>query len=115
MDDTLAVISAESDPQARSEMIASLQEYVIGRLLQEYERTAWELKDAGWNTGQISDLLEFSERRIKRLINDYSKRTGAWNPLRRKTGEGAVDISALVTRNDAVAGQASPSKPSDRI
>lgn len=112
VDELFAVVDAEHDPQGRADMLTRLQEDFINRMLHQYERTAYELKKQGWNTGQIADLLDFSERRIKRMIIDYSERTGAWNPLRRMRSTGAIDISHLVMRqHNAADRQASPSRP----
>lgn len=96
--DAFAAVEAEASPQNRASILASLHEEFMRHFLMQYERTAYELKKDGWNVGQISDLLGFSERRIKRLVSDYSKRTGAWNLLSRRNGDGAIDISHLVTR-----------------
>lgn len=99
--DMFAFVEAEPDPQSRAAMLNSMQQTFISALAFQYGRTAYELKTAGWNTGQISDLLELSERRIKRLIADYSSETGNWNPLQRRTSSGAIDISHLVLRQHA--------------
>ena len=113
VEDVFVSTEAEHDPQTRAEMLASIQHDFIEAMLKQYERTAYELKKAGWNTGQISDLLDLSERRVKRMITDYSERTGEWNLLRRRSGAGAIDISHLVMRGHSdAAGQASPSGPS---
>lgn len=99
--DMFAFVEAEQNPQSRAAMLNSMQQIFISALAFQYGRTAYELKTAGWNTGQISDLLELSERRIKRLIADYSSETGNWNPLQRRTSSGAIDISHLVLRQHA--------------
>lgn len=114
VDAVFVVPESEADPQVRADILADIQTDFVSRMLHQYERTVYELKKQGWNTGQISDFLSFSERRVKRMISDYSKRTGVWNPLQRRTGEGAIDISHLVMRqHNAADGQASPSRPID--
>lgn len=91
---------AETNPTVRAELLDKIQTEFVERLLHLYERTAFELKAQQHNTGQIADTLGFSDRRIRRMIHDYSSRTGAWNPLARRSGVGAIDISHLVQRRD---------------
>lgn len=98
MDEVFAVVEAEVDPSIRADLLAAIRRDVVDRILNAYEQTAYELKKRGDNIGQISDLLHLSERRIKRMISDYTSRTGAWNPLARRSSEGAVDITELVMK-----------------
>lgn len=95
------LVEAETNPMVRAELLDRIQTEFVERLLHSYERTAYELKAEQHNTGQISDILGFSDRRIRRMIHDYTHRTGAWNPLAKRNNTGAIDISHLVQRRDS--------------
>lgn len=100
MNEVFELAEAETNPMARADLLDRIQSEFVERLLYLYERTAFELKAEHHNTGQIADTLRFSDRRIRRMIYDYSNRNGVWNPLARRTGVGAIDISHLVQRRD---------------
>ena len=106
-------VDAELNPVARAEMLTTIQQDFLNRLINHYERLAYELKTQGWVTGQIADLTGFSERRIKKMLRDYSERTGVWNPLMHRSGEGAIDISHLVTRVRAAKEEPHPHQTQD--
>ena len=94
-------VEAEQDPQTRAEMLDKIEHEFADLLLAQYERTCWELKHhKRWNTGQIADTLDISERKVKTFIRWYSERTGEWNPLARPKAENVIDISHLVQRRD---------------
>jgi AraC-like DNA-binding protein len=94
------VVDADTNPVSRADLLERIEIEFVERLLHAYERTAWELKQQQWNLGQISQELGFSERRVKRMIYDFTHRTGAWNPLARRVSVGAIDIRHLVDRRD---------------
>lgn len=98
MNEVFAVPENEPDPAVRAELLNAIQSEFIERLLTLYEDTAYQLKNRGELLGQIADRIGFSERRIKRMLADYSARTGQWNPLKRRSSEGAIDITHLVNR-----------------
>lgn len=107
--DSFAEVDAELNPLVRAEMLKTIQEDFLNRIINHYERLAYELKMDGWVTGQIADLTGLSERRIKRMLSDYANRTGVWNPLMHRSGEGAIDISNLVMKQQRAAQQESQS------
>lgn len=96
-------------------LIDAMQAEFGEHLMALYEQTAYELKMMNWNTGQIADLLNVSERKVKLLISWYAERAGLRDPLKRTTDAKIVDISHLVQRRKDGAGAASlqPSAPLD--
>lgn len=97
INDLFAPVEMEKNPLGRAEVLLNVSDEFTNRLLKEYEQTAWELKHKlQWNTGQISDLLNISERKVKMLIRWYSERTGEWNPLAKPRAQNVVDISEFV-------------------
>lgn len=99
MRDVFAPVDAELDPQVRSEMMLNIQDRFAELLVEQIERTCWELKHKRqWNTGQIADTLNISERKVKMFIRWYSERTGEWNPLDRPKPAEVIDISHLVRK-----------------
>lgn len=112
MRDVFRPLEVETDPAVRGELILSIEVEYANSMIEQYERTCYELKDKGWNTGQIADALSMSERKVKTFISDYAKRTGEWNPLRRRVTGNVIDISHLVRRaKKSGAGLASPPDP----
>lgn len=100
--DVFAPVEAELDPQIRSEMILNIQDEFADLLVEQIERTCWELKHKRqWNTGQIADTLNISERKVKMFIRWYSERTGEWNPLDRPKPAEVIDISHLVRKRES--------------
>lgn len=96
-DELIAPVEAEHDPIVRAEMIRIIAADIHRVLIEQYERTAYELKrHRSWNNGQISELLGISERRAKRLLSDYSKRTGVRHPYEKFDPGTVMDISDLV-------------------
>jgi hypothetical protein len=99
--DVFAPVAAETDPQIRSQMMLSIQDQFADLLIEQVERTCWELKHKRqWNTGQIADTLNISERKVKMFIRWYSERTGEWNPLDRPKPAEVIDISHLVRKRE---------------
>ena len=97
VDDLLAPVEAEHDPVARIDMARIIVNDFHRLITEQYERTAYELKrHRQWNTGQIAELMGISERHVKRMLRDYSKRTGIHNPLQRFQQGDYQDISELV-------------------
>ena len=65
INDLFAPVEMEKNPLGRAEVLLNVSDEFTNRLLKEYEQTAWELKHKlQWNTGQISDLLNISERKV---------------------------------------------------
>ena len=84
VDELVAPIEAEHDPIARVGMARIVIADFYRLVSEQYQRTAYELKKTRkWNTGQIAELMGISERNVKRLMRDYSARTGNRNPLHR--------------------------------
>lgn len=101
MREVFAPVQAEDNPQTRAELLDKIEHEFADLLLEQYERTCWEMKhNLRWNTGQIADTLDISERKVKMFIRWYSERTGEWNPLDRPKAENVIDISHLVQRRD---------------
>lgn len=101
MSEVFAPATLETDPQVRAEVLVKLHDEFADLLLEQIERTCWELKHKRqWNTGQIADTLNISERRVKMFIRWYSERTGEWNPLSRPKPAEVIDISHLVRKKN---------------
>lgn len=99
MREVFAPIAAETNPQVRADLMETVQDEFANLLLEQVERTCWELKHREkWNTGQIADTLLISERKVKMFIRWYSERTGEWNPLDRPKAAEVIDISHLVRK-----------------
>lgn len=95
-------VQDEDDPLARIELIKRIENEFANLLIEQYQRTAFELKLKHWSTGQISELFGISERKIRLFIRWHSEHTGEWNPLQRRTGANVIDISHLVSRRSNV-------------
>jgi hypothetical protein len=104
-------LRTESNPEQRMESMSAMQTEFGEHLLALYEQTAYELKAMNWNTGQIADFLEISERKVKLLISWYAERAGLRDPLKRTSVSNVVDISHLVQRKKDSAGAASLQPP----
>lgn len=99
MREVFAPVEAEIDPQVRADLMHNIQGEFADLLIEQVERTCWELKHRKqWNTGQIADTLDISERKVKMFIRWYSERTGEWNPLDRPNAGEVIDISHLVKK-----------------
>lgn len=98
INETFKPIEIETDPQVRLELINNIEKELADRLLAEYERTCFELKQRNWSTGQIADGFNISERKVKMFIRWYAERTNQWNPLKRREATNVIDISHLVAR-----------------
>lgn len=98
INETFKPIEIETDPQVRLELINNIERELADRLLAEYERTCFELKQRNWSTGQISEAFGISERKVKMFIRWYAERTDQWNPLKRRQATNVIDISHLVAR-----------------
>jgi hypothetical protein len=103
-----AQATAETDPKIRAKLLDTIQVEFIESIVEQMERTAYELKLENWNTGQIADELGTSERKVKTLIGWYAARTGEWNPLVRRQADNVIDISDLVQKKKNGAEKASP-------
>jgi hypothetical protein len=104
-------LRTEANPQQRWDSLTAMQTEFGEHLLALYEQTAYELKALNWNTGQIADFLEISERKVKVLISWYAERSGLRDPLKRTSVSNIVDISELVRRKKDSAGAASLQPP----
>ena len=98
MSEVFFPIQDEDDPLVRIELIKRIENEFANLLIEQYQRTAFELKVAQWSTGQISELFNISERKIRLFIKWHSEHTGDWNPLRRRQATNVIDISHLVSR-----------------
>jgi DNA-directed RNA polymerase specialized sigma24 family protein len=98
MREIFAPLEAQDDPRMRVDQIEKIEAEFCISILEQYERTAYELKTQGLSTGQIADLFDVSERKVKNFIRWYSERTGRRNPLERYSTENVIDISHIVTR-----------------
>lgn len=99
MSEVFASVEAETNPQARAESLTKIYEDFANHLFDALCKTCWELKHRQqWNTGQIADTLQISERRVKSLIRYYVQQTGEWNPLDRPHPVEVIDISHLVRK-----------------
>lgn len=93
----VAPLEAEADPIKRASMARTVSADIYRLLVEQYQRTAYELKKhRSWNNGQISELLGVSERHVKRLLRDYSARTGIRHPYDKFNAGDFADISELV-------------------
>jgi len=102
MREVFAPVAAETDPQLRSEILLNIQDEFAELIIEQIEKTCWELKHLRqWNTGQIADTLNISERKVKMFIRWYSERTGEWNPLDRPKPAEVIDISHLVRKRES--------------
>jgi hypothetical protein len=99
MNEIFVPLEVETDPRVRADLIDSIEREFANRIIREYERTCFELKKSGVNTGQISEALGISERKVKTFIRLHAERTGEWNPLSRYTTENVIDITHLVQRS----------------
>lgn len=111
MNELFDPLRTEANPEHRMNLIDAMQAEFGEHLMALYEQTAYELKMMNWNTGQISDLLNVSERKVKLLISWYAERSGLRDPLKRTTDAKIVDISHLVQRRKDGAGAASLQPP----
>lgn len=98
MSEVFSPVQAEIDALDRLKLIQTVENEFANLIIEQYQRTAFELKMQGWSTGQISELFNISERKIKLFIGWHSKHTGEWNPLRKRTAIDVIDISHLVSR-----------------
>jgi hypothetical protein len=98
MSEVFLPVQTEVDPLDRLTLIQTVENEFANLIIEQYQRTAFELKTKGWSTGQISELFNISERKIKLFIRWHSEHTGEWNPLRRRTAVDVIDISHLVSR-----------------
>jgi len=99
MNEVFMPLEIEIDANVRAELIKTIETEFATRILKEYERTCFELKKRGWNTGQIAEALNVSERKIKSFIRSHAQRSGEPNPLERYRPEGnVIDITHLVRR-----------------
>lgn len=116
INDLFAPVDMETSPEGRAEVLLNVSDEFTNRLLKEYEQTAWELKHkTKWNTGQIADLLNISERKVKMLIRWYSERTGEWNPLARRRAQNVVDISEFVRQRASGKSRPRSAEPSHDV
>jgi hypothetical protein len=112
MSEIFLPLEVETDPAVRANLIESIETEFATRIIREYERTCFELKKNGWNTGQISEALAISERKVKLFIRNHAAHTGQWNPLARRSTDGSViDITHLVQRSRHLV--ASPNRDPD--
>lgn len=111
MNELFDPLRTEANPQHRMDLIDAMQAEFGEHLMALYEQTAYELKALNWNTGQIADLLNVSERKTKLLISWYAERSGLRDPLKRTSDAQIVDISHLVDRRKNSAGAASLQPP----
>ncbi len=114
MREVFAPVEVETDPAVRAEVMQKIYDEFADNYLEILEKTCWELKHKrGWNTGQIADTLNISERKAKMFIRWYAERTGEWNPLSRPHPGEVIDISDLVKRNrqDSTPSTQSASEP----
>lgn len=99
MSEVFAPVEAELNPQSRANMLEQIQNDFLNHLFDALTKTCWELKHREqWNTGQISETLNISERQVKSFITYYARQTGEWNPLERPRPAEVIDISHLVRR-----------------
>lgn len=99
MNDVFAPVVAEHNPISRADMLEKIQDDFTQRLFDTLTKTCWELKHREqWNTGQISDTLNISERQVKAFIRYHAQQTGEWNPLEIPRPAEVIDISHLVRR-----------------
>jgi hypothetical protein len=96
--DAFRPIEVEQDPVVRSELMKALLSELCRDIFFQYSKAAFELKKRkNWNTGQIAEFLNVSERHAKRLIREYCNSSGEWNPLQRRAESyDFTDITALV-------------------
>lgn len=105
-------LESQPDPVRRSEMISQVQGEFAERLIEVYERTAFELKERGWSLEQVGDELGLPVTRVNQIIRDYAKRTNRVPPLRDKTGLApVVDIRSLVRAADRRRRQGPTTRP----
>ena len=109
-DELIAPLDAEHDPVARADMARIIATDIHRLLLEQYQRTAYELKKhRSWNNGQIAELLGVSERFVKRMLRDYSNRTGIGHPYDKFHTGDFMDISELVrVKKDPDKGSSQP-------
>lgn len=103
---------SEANPMLRAVMLRKIMEEFSSLAVDGYSRTAFELKRQEWSVGQISELLNLSGRKVKRMISDHAKHSNSPNPLlKRKTLE-YIDISHIVAKAKT-AGEASQPVPAE--
>lgn len=111
MRDVFVPVESEHDPLVRADLITTIVNDFAQRLVAQYERTVYDMKTRGMNTGQIADALQLSERKVKALMAAHSEHTGQWNPLRRHKATEFVDISHLVQRAGTARQQSTGTSP----
>lgn len=94
-------LESQPDPVRRAEQLREIQGDFAERIIQSYERTAFELKERGWLFEQIAHELDTTVALAKSLVSDYAKRTNRIPPQRNRKGYGTVvDIRSIVRRSD---------------
>jgi hypothetical protein len=98
MGDLFVSVQETVDPAKRATLLRALEGEFSVHYLMELERLCYDLKILGESTGQISESLGLSERKVKKFINNHAATAGEWSPLQRRNAVGALDISHLVAR-----------------
>jgi len=95
-------LETQPDPLLRLDQIKTIKADFSDRLLAVYQRTAFDLKAAGWSIHQIGDELDVSVALVRKMIADHARNTRQVSPLwSRRDMTGAIDIRALVRLADA--------------
>lgn len=97
IDEVFDTIELQGKVLERIELLHTIENTFAGRLLDSYERAAYELKNEGWTLAQIADELNVPNKAVPGLLRAYQNRTGKPNllPVRSFTGN-VVDIRSLV-------------------
>tara|TARA_R110000868_G_scaffold410293_1_gene697898 strand:+ start:1549 stop:1914 length:366 start_codon:yes stop_codon:yes gene_type:complete len=92
---------AETNPMVRAVILRKVMDEFSSLVVYGYSRTAFELKKDEWSVGQISELLNISGRKVKRMISDHASIINEPNPLLKNKTLGYIDISHIVAKAKA--------------
>lgn len=101
MSEVFAPSQAETNPMLRAVILKKVMGEFSSLVVYGYSRTAFELKKDDWSVGQISELLDLSGRKVKKMISDHASSTGQPNPLVKHKTLNYVDISHIVAKAKA--------------
>jgi hypothetical protein len=110
VDEVFQPLDFDPDPGRRGETLLKIQDALIDRLVEQYERVCYELKEEGWVIDQIADGMELSRAKVRAYIAGHSRKTGLHNPLFHRKASDVIDISQFIRRREG-AGPASPPDP----
>ncbi len=99
LQELLANVEMQSNPETRLQMIRSLEAEFSSLAVTALERVAYDLAERGWTVRQIADEIGVSRTYISAMAAAFASRTGRLSPFpSTRSYDHAVDISRLVGR-----------------